>query len=277
MNSYYNTLFQQAQANLYISNLNVCAPDWGENDITLDFSKIYYFLDGDCKLIIDGDAYYPQPGEMYFIPSGTCHSFSHNPKHPVYKYWCHFSLRFGDNASLLYHRDTVFCIPDSAIAVPIFQKLCELSTPANYQDYLLQKSCLLELCHLFLSSVDTEKMLVSNEEDFCYILNNYISKHLSDTLSVQELAKVVHLQPNYFINKFKKSFGETPTDYINTLRLDAAVKELSTNSCKSIGDIARQFGYNDYRYFDRIFKRRYGVTPGTFRKVTSGQNPEVLL
>ena len=123
---------------------------------------------------------------------------------------------------------------------------------------------------MFLASVDLNKILISDKMDFYYIINQYITSHLSDSLSVNELARVVHLQPNYFINKFKSSFGATPTDYINTLRLDAAVKELTAHPQKNIEAIALQLGYHDYRYFDRIFKKRYGVTPSTIRRLKEG-------
>lgn len=266
-NDYYDILFQQAQVQLYISRLTLCPPYWGESDITLDFSKLYYFLGGEGRLVINGDTYYPKAGEMYLIPSGICHSYSHNPEKPVYKYWCHFALKFGEISGFSYHKDCVFCRPDEKIAVPLFKRLCELDRPSNSLELLLQKSSLLELCYLFFSAVDVRKMLVSGKDDFYYIVSEYISSHLADTLTVRELSEIAHLQPNYFMSKFKKCFGTTPVSYINTLRLDASSKEIVKNPRKSIEEIARQFGFNDYRYFGRIFKKRYGTTPGNFRKM----------
>lgn len=267
MNGYYDTLFQQAQLNLYISKLTLCAPDWREENITLDFCKIYYFLGGEGKLIIGGDTYYPKAGEMYLIPSGVCHSYSHNPEKRVYKYWCHFSLKFGEIAEFSYHKDCVCCKPDKEYADALFERLCELDRAGGDLNRLLQKACLLELCYMFFSSVPIEKMLVLQKNDFHYIVSNYISSHLTDTLTVGGLAETVHLQPNYFVNKFKKSFGTTPIEYINTLRLEAASKEIIQNPGRRIEDIARQFGFDDYRYFGRIFKRRYGVSPRNFKKM----------
>ena len=267
MNGYYDTRFQQAQANLFISRLTLCAPEWGEENITLDFCKIYFFLGGEGKLVINGDTYYPKEGEMYLIPSGVTHSYSHNPENPVYKYWCHFSLRFGDLTEFLYHKDCVFCKPDRKYATSLFVKLCELDTVEGYLNRLLQKSCLLELCHLFFSQVPAEKLFRPKEDEFYFVVSRYITERLHEPLSLNRLADEVHLQPNYFVSKFKKNFGMTPVEYINTLRLDASSKEMLQHPEKRIEDIARQFGFEDYRYFGRIFKKRFGTSPRGFRKM----------
>ncbi len=267
MDGYYDTLFQQAQVNLYISKLTLCAPDWKEDDITLDFCKIYYFLGGEGKLIINGDTYYPKPGEMYLIPSGVCHSYSHNPEKRVYKYWCHFALKLGEFTEFLYHKDCVFCKPEETYATSLFRRLCELDNTTGYLDRLLQKSCLMELCHLFFSSVPAEKLFQPKKDEFNYVVSRFIAERLNEALTINELAEIVHLQPNYFVSKFKKSFGTTPIEYINTLRLDAASRELIQKPEKRIEEIARQFGFEDYRYFGRIFKKRYGTSPRNFRKM----------
>ncbi|MDD6035782.1 MAG: AraC family transcriptional regulator [Lachnospiraceae bacterium] len=267
MDRYYDMLFRQAQVDLYISRLTLCAPDWREDNITLDFCKIYYFLDGEGKLVINGDTYYPKAGEMFLIPSGVRHSYSHNPENPVYKYWCHFALKLGEFSKFLYHKDCVFCRPDKEYAKGLFARLCELDGKDGYLERLLQKSCLLELCHLFFSSVPVERMLIPQKDDFYYIVSNFIASHLAERLTIAELAETVRLQPNYFVNRFKKSFGTTPIEYINTLRLDAASKEIIASTGKSIEEIAHQSGFEDYRYFGRIFKRRYGASPRSFRKM----------
>ena len=120
---------------------------------------------------------------------------------------------------------------------------------------------------MFFSSVPVEKLFRPKEDEFYFMVSRFIAERLKEPLSINQLAETVHLQPNYFVSKFKKNFGMTPIEYINTLRLDASAKEMLQNPEKRIEDIARQFGFEDYRYFGRLFKKRYGTSPRSFKKM----------
>lgn len=266
MNNYYDNLLSQIQVNLSVARLTLCPSYWGEEDITLDHCKIYYFLDGEGKLVINGDTYYPKPGEMYLLPSGVRHSYSHNPQKPVYKYWCHFYMKFGEISKFIYDKSCVCCKPDMEYATALFEKLCHLDS-ASGVERIMQKSCLLELCYMYFSSVPVERILFVQKDDFYAVISRYISDNLTEKITVDELSHIAHLQPNYFVSKFKKSFGTTPIEYINSLRLEGAARELTQSRDGSIEDIARRYGFDDYRYFGRLFRRRYGSSPREFRKV----------
>lgn len=59
----------------------------------------------------------------------------------------------------------------------------------------------------------------------------------------------------------------TPIDYINTIKLYRAVHLLVYNpEKKSIETVAYETGFNDYRYFSRLFKKKYGVTPSVYKE-----------
>ena len=259
MNTYYNNFLHQLGVDLYFSRLTLCIPEWGADNITCDFNKFYYFLGGEGKLIIEGDTYYPKPGEWYLIPKGTQHSYSHNPNKPIFQHWCHFSMKFGNAPNLKYTKDTIRCIPDESIIKPLFEKLNTLNDSSDMIDIVLQKSCLLTMCHLFFTSVNFKKMIAIPSDDFYNIISSFISNHISDPISINHLAGIVHLQPNYFITKFKKSFGTTPIDYIKSQRLGLAAQKIISMPDESIENIAQECGFSDYRYFDRVFKKRFSL------------------
>ena len=68
-----------------------------------------------------------------------------------------------------------------------------------------------------------------------------------------------------FFRCWKKVFGETPGIYIRNRRLEVAA-ELLKKSRKSISEIAKACGFSTVSYFSKIFKEKYGITPGTYRK-----------
>lgn len=261
MNQYFDTIFQMAQVNLYISELTECQENWGESNITLDYCKFYYFLGGQGTLIIGGDKYEPRSGELFLIPSGVTHSYSHNPKAPVYKYWCHFSLRFGELSTFTYHKNCISCIPSKRDTVTLFEKLTQAYSQRDPLARFLEKTYLLELCHLFLSNIPFENLFQNPQQLFLFQVSEYLGQHYKENLSITKIAADLHLQKNYFINKFTKNFGVSPIEYINTLKLEDARTKILQYPELSIEEIALSSGFQDYRYFSRLFKRRFGKSP----------------
>ncbi len=248
-----------------LQGYNVCAPDWGETDCIYGFNKFYYFQDGEAYLIISGDTYYPKPGELFLIPAYTKHTYRQNLANPVLKYWCHFDIRFSSEQKLIYSKDTVKCIPDRNIAIPLFERLLKLNTVSCSLDILSEKAILIELFKLFLEHVNYQKLMPQNPDHFIVRINDYIEKNLQKVIKLKDMADIAHLHPNYFISYFKKSFSVSPLEYVNAIRLDKAAHLLVEKPNISIEQAAYSVGFNDYRYFGRSFKKRYGLTPSAYR------------
>ena len=67
---------------------------------------------------------------------------------------------------------------------------------------------------------------------------------------------------------FKKNMGDSFINYLNDYRLSMAARTL-LSSDDNIIDIAADCGYDNLSYFNRIFKKKYGVTPSAYRKSNS--------
>ena len=86
-----------------------------------------------------------------------------------------------------------------------------------------------------------------------------------------ELDQYLHSFPysyDYIRKLFKKSTGSTPHQYLLRLRLHDAALMLSENCSpkRTINDITRACGFLDPFYFSRMFKKKYGVSPSSYRK-----------
>ena len=68
----------------------------------------------------------------------------------------------------------------------------------------------------------------------------------------------------------KKYIGMNYSEYLTYVRIEAA-KQMLTNSDEKISVIASQVGYDDQFYFNRLFKRTVGISPGEYRKRTGRQ------
>lgn len=93
----------------------------------------------------------------------------------------------------------------------------------------------------------------------------YISNHLTDTLSLEEVAAAVYLTPGYLSEYFKSRIGMNFKDYVLQLRMEQARQLLGKHG--NVQDISQRCGYGDVKYFSKVFKKYYGVTPTEFRRI----------
>lgn len=95
---------------------------------------------------------------------------------------------------------------------------------------------------------------------------SYCAKHYSEDLSLAELESVLHMSRYYISHLFSEQFHTGFSDYINTLRLSEACRYLEFSD-KSATEIGQLVGFGTIRTFNRVFKRRYGVTPIEYRQL----------
>ena len=93
---------------------------------------------------------------------------------------------------------------------------------------------------------------------------SYIEDHYSEKIQISELSEIIHVCDDRLIRLFKEVIGETPIEYIMNLRIEAAIKLLSSTDL-SIADIAYQTGFGSATYMTRVFKKKLNTTPGKYR------------
>ncbi|MBB3046679.1 transcriptional regulator GlxA family with amidase domain [Litorivivens lipolytica] len=102
------------------------------------------------------------------------------------------------------------------------------------------------------------------------LVQSYISKHFSGPIQLSQLAEQAGLSERSLTRRFKQATGQSPLDYLNTIRLRTA-RELLQQSNLAISDIAQTSGILDPNYFSRLFRREYGVTPKQYRTNVRGK------
>src|SRR5437667_5234573 len=97
---------------------------------------------------------------------------------------------------------------------------------------------------------------------------NFIHEHSDEELSLTEVAKSVHISPNYLSEKFKEVTGVNFVDYIARTRTERA-HELLQNSNLRISEIAFAVGFQSLSQFNRVFKKLSGKWPSVHRAARS--------
>ena len=93
----------------------------------------------------------------------------------------------------------------------------------------------------------------------------YMEQHISEPVTVKDLARQTNLPLNQLQTLFKKHFQMTPAQYFLQMRLKKGA-ELLLGSKLTVKEIAMMTGYNSGLAFAREFQKNYGVRPSLFRK-----------
>ncbi len=94
-----------------------------------------------------------------------------------------------------------------------------------------------------------------------------LSASVESGVSVAEVAALVNLHPVHVSREFRRRFRRTIGEHLELLRVEAACALLA-GSDEPLTDVAARTGFADQSHFTRAFKRRIGLTPGRYRRLT---------
>ena len=92
------------------------------------------------------------------------------------------------------------------------------------------------------------------------LMQDYISEHICEDISINDLAKAASFSPWYSRKLFLKHLGMTPAVYIRRLKLSKSALRLRDEDCQII-DIAMEMGYGSVDGYQRAFRREFGCNP----------------
>lgn len=96
----------------------------------------------------------------------------------------------------------------------------------------------------------------------------FISQHTNENIGVDDLADHIHRSRSYVSRKFKEEMGFNLNTFIMRCKLEEA-KSLLTYTNKSLSEISSYLCFANQSYFQRVFKKKYGITPNEYRKQSS--------
>jgi two-component system, response regulator YesN len=98
------------------------------------------------------------------------------------------------------------------------------------------------------------------------IAKSYIESNYAKNITLESISDHVHLSTAYFSKQFKFYLNENFVDYLNNFRMNKA-KELLKDGIYKASDVAKMVGFNDEKYFYKVFKRHTGFTPTEFKNI----------
>lgn len=93
----------------------------------------------------------------------------------------------------------------------------------------------------------------------------FISQHHAEDLSLETVARAVHMSTFYFCKQFKKATGISFTNYLGRVRIEKA-KEMLLNPHARISEVAFECGFQSLTHFNRVFRKLVGEAPTAYRE-----------
>lgn len=106
--------------------------------------------------------------------------------------------------------------------------------------------------------------------DLAHQIRAHVDRHITEELSVKDIAARFSISPSYLARIFKSSIGTSLSQYIIRRRLGEA-QTLLLNSDLPISEVAARVGYPNQSYFTKLFTQSFHVSPLQYRKISSQQ------
>ncbi len=161
--------------------------------------------------------------------------------------------------------------PEISDCISRIDYLCE-KRPDGYQ--LAVKGFLFQLVFLLLShrqKKSTSPALQTKSLEKIKTILKYVEEHYADHITIDDMAAITFYSKSHFMKFFKAHMGTGFIEYLNDYRLTIAERLLRTSDA-TVLEIAEKSGFDNLSYFNRMFKRKYGQSPGKQRKLFSSSD-----
>ncbi|MCH1984054.1 AraC family transcriptional regulator [Ruminococcus sp. OA3] len=251
-------------------HVEICGHFYSDHNYRVNRETFGNFL---LLYVMNGALHIQTPETDTLVPQGNaalinCHRW-HAYETPVF---CEFSyVHFdGSNTQALYdhiisNQGNVFPV-DERSTLPHYMRLL-LSNSRNSK--MVSEISFSQIIYSLLSDIIVAPQNESLSGEKAQIIEgalDYIHTHLSEQLSLNDIASHVGLSTYHFARLFKRATGSSPHEYIILSRIDNAKYLLRTTS-DSVSQIAYQAGYTTESSFITSFNGRVGMPPGKFRKL----------
>lgn len=115
--------------------------------------------------------------------------------------------------------------------------------------------------------VDSEKLFETLQNKNEIIVANclrWMREHVKEELTLERVAAHFFFNPSYFSTFIKSKTGSTFSEHVTAIRMERAKELLAENALK-IYEISAECGYQDTKYFCRVFKKHYGLSPEAYK------------
>ncbi len=234
-----------------------CSPSYTYGPVMRQYYILFYVIGGKGEFVVNGVTYNAKAKDGFIAKPYESHIFRADANEP----WEYLWIGFETDIALpkLLEEQYLF---DCAKYENIFLDFIDIhKRNGDSVDYSTN------LYRLFAKMQMTEQR-PSKSRDMVNLAIEIIKSEYA-TITVNSLANRLYLNRSYFGATFKNKTGKTPKEYIDEYRLSIATK-LINEFGYSVTQAAYTTGYNDRTVFSKMYKKRYGISPGRITKRKEG-------
>lgn len=226
------------------------------------FYEIYYFVSGHVDYMVEGTHYSPKPGTLIFFKPGSIHGVKIHGDREYIRYTFHFmpDIIPPEHREVLFspfYEETVYhenvelfsCFDYVLAAGDLPKKVREMAVACRFEALLTE-----------LYAIKSHQGEGSTPAaDLSGTIVAYINEHITEDISLDELAKSFFISKSQLNRIFRKSMDTTVGNYISLKRVNIARQLL--HSGETAEAAAAAAGFRDYSTFYRTYRRILGHSP----------------
>lgn len=220
----------------------------------IPYMDLTYCVSGEMHYVYEGETVVLQAEDAILFPQGSVRQRLATDKPALY---CSFNVSYGADFPVLCKGVLRNSLRSDTVETLTSVKRCYTSLTDHKNE-----KCIALFWYLYHQLVET---VGHNEHPHVKHIKRYISHHLTEPMTLGEIAAAVHLSPHYCCALFSEQAGMPLFDFIALQRIELA-KSLMLTTESSLTDIAPQCGFGDYNYFSRTFKKVTGTTAHAYRR-----------
>lgn len=260
--------------------------DWNWKNVQSPFARIHYVKSGAAKIIREDGVFELKKDHLYLTPSYVKHGYECTGVLELY--YIHIYEDSGKNLSIFDLIDFPVEREANPLDIQLIERLITINRGRELQYYdpksydnstTVARNMAIQKNTPLTYEMETQgiiKQLISrfmagavykNENIEKRILNSlrYIHKNIDKPIDIDHLAEICFLTKDHFIRLFKKEMGCTPGRFINRKKVEAAQLQILVSDT-NIKDIAYGLGFDNISYFNRLFTKLTGESPGRYKK-----------
>lgn len=248
-----------------------------------DFIELVIILSGKGHFHIEGADYTVSEGNVILLNPGTRHQslLSSVPGSAALECYLAFTdIEYKNcvkNTLPLFQNHSIIAKLPQELKKELFRlcnaiekenKSCETGRYFMLKAYLIQVLCLLERFQKQERDEETKRRANTryefksvNKKYVVSQITKYMEEHYQEKISLDQIAANIYLSSFYISKLFKSETGDTPINYLISLRMNKARQLLDENPECSIQSVASAVGYEDAYHFSKLFKKYYGLSP----------------
>ncbi|MFC0469213.1 AraC family transcriptional regulator [Halalkalibacter kiskunsagensis] len=235
----------------------------GENESFI----FQYTISGEGAIDIKGNTYQLKEGQAFMVKVPDEHCYYFPPESSEWEFI--FLTLKGQAASACWEKVTsqlghIVTIPrDSRLMTHVFmiyQQAYDKDLIDQYYASARAYEFIME-CYRYFKQFKSKDNLPDRVIRAREFIDTY---YYRNALTIEDIANAAGLSKYYLIKRFKETIHMTPIQYLTKVRLEQAIQLLRYTDV-TIKEIAIQVGYANDNYFNKVFRKVVGMSPGEFR------------